>query len=63
MILAEVVIIAHTHVHAAELAVRTGSDAIVIKELGELRELLNDQPLLEAGGATRESRGHGDIDQ
>ncbi|MBA7484471.1 hypothetical protein ES707_19998 [subsurface metagenome] len=31
--------------------------------LVELRELPNDQPELEAGGATRESRRHGDIDQ
>lgn len=51
MLLAEVIIRAHTHVHAAELAVRSGGDAHVIAELIKLHELLNDQPLLKADGA------------
>ena len=62
MIVAEVIIRARCHIRAAELAIKVGNDGEVIAELGELRELLDDQSVLEAGGATRKSRGPGDID-
>jgi len=55
MLLAELIVRARCHIRAAELAVRTGADANVITELSQLRELLNDQPQLEASGALEEA--------
>ncbi len=42
-------------VELLEEAEQTGVEANVITELVELRELLNDQPELEAGGACESS--------
>jgi len=52
MDLNRVIITAHARSHAAELAVHAKCPDAAIAELVKLREMLNDQPELEAGGAT-----------
>ncbi len=55
MELHELIINAHAHAHAAELAVHALSPDAAWFELLKLQKLLNDQPQLEAGGPTERS--------
>ncbi|MBA7474985.1 hypothetical protein ES707_10348 [subsurface metagenome] len=52
MELHELIIKAHARAHAAELAAHAKCQDAAWNELAQLREMLNDQPELEAGGAT-----------
>jgi len=60
MELHELIIKAHARSHAAELAVTTGHEDAAINEMARLREMLDDQPELEAGGATETPPPEGD---
>lgn len=51
MELSELIIKTHAHTHAAELAIKAESPDMALREMVKLRELLNDQTELEAGGA------------
>ncbi len=51
MDLNKLIIITHARAHAAELAVTARQPDCACDELIKLRELLNDQPELEACGA------------
>ncbi|MBA7574343.1 hypothetical protein ES708_16148 [subsurface metagenome] len=52
MDLHELIIKAHARAHAAELAVHAKFKDAAWNELAQLREMLNDQAELEAGGIT-----------
>jgi len=53
MELFELITKTHARAHAATLAMHAKSPDAALNELTKLRELLNDQPELEAGGATQ----------
>jgi len=50
MDLFELILKAHARAHAAELAAHANCQDAAWNELAQLREMLNNQPKLEAGG-------------